>query len=698
MYVDGWRVIGAAIILDPFASPFLGTIPTPQGPIMHHGRMHMFYQCNPYGVVWGNMSWCHVQTQDGSLTRWSRAPIALTPGAESYDHLGVFSGSTTIDTDGTPVIMYTGFSSARQQLQCTAVPTNSSLIAWQRTAGNPVLPHPQVGHGDDNNFRDPTTAWQVGQASGTNWTIATGLQLLGFTGVRLPWFQLPGGCPFCSQRAEHTAWYATGVVSMHVAPAAAPGIASPAWHSPGHWSSGGVLWADPAADVMQSSHASGRNVALECPDVVPAEQVPGTEALTQRCPAGTALMLLKYSVQGVPSMRGMAFHDFFMLGCLNASHAGSVQAPSFEPLHPPQPVDHGQVYASKSYGAQWRWDPANVSMPWRAQPGTGWEGSPTLGERDRVMWGWVRPTSPLHPGLPWAGALTLPRLLRFDPGLQTLIATPAVPSPCSAGGVCEHSGPVHVPAGATVDLPSTAGAVTQAHLHGNISWASTRGVFTPITLRGPASAGEQPPWSLRLVQQPAIGHLPGADLGTPTYRWAPLNQSMYRNNATAAVDACLQLCKADSASCAAWTVTSQDVPDMPADLLRCELKKWWPLEPSQITTCPAGTAMCVSGGIANVWVAVLQVAGSAESAAPQDMGGVLLWPHGDPAQSTQHTLEVSIFRDGALWEMYLAGGRWRCTHTWLPQASPSCGAWSIQAPALDLTWSGAVGVPGSIWE
>ena len=56
---------------------------------------HMFYQYNPYDIVWGNMSWGHAISKD--LVEWEELPVALLP-----DEFGnKWSGSAVIDYKNT---------------------------------------------------------------------------------------------------------------------------------------------------------------------------------------------------------------------------------------------------------------------------------------------------------------------------------------------------------------------------------------------------------------------------------------------------------------------------------------------------------------------------------------------------------------------------------------------------------------------
>jgi beta-fructofuranosidase len=69
--------------------------------------LHRFYQHLPQGCEWGfGLVWGHAVSKD--LIHWEHLPHALLPDAKSPDAAGCFSGCATLDTDGTPVILYTG--------------------------------------------------------------------------------------------------------------------------------------------------------------------------------------------------------------------------------------------------------------------------------------------------------------------------------------------------------------------------------------------------------------------------------------------------------------------------------------------------------------------------------------------------------------------------------------------------------------
>ena len=126
----------------------------PNGMVYVDGTWHLFYQYNPQGNDWGNMSWGHATSTD--LVHWSEQPVALT-----RDELGdIFSGSCVIDKDNTAgfganamVAIYTSASGAQQQSIAYSTDGGKNFT---RYSGNPVIKN------DDDNLRDPKVFWHEG--------------------------------------------------------------------------------------------------------------------------------------------------------------------------------------------------------------------------------------------------------------------------------------------------------------------------------------------------------------------------------------------------------------------------------------------------------------------------------------------------------------------------------------------------------
>lgn len=129
----------------------------PNGLLFHDGVFHLFFQNNPDGGDWGNMSWGHATSSD--LVTWDERPVAI-PCTEQEQ---VFSGSAVVDEHNTAgfagpgqtalVAIYTAAytdGSPRAGLQAQALAYSLDAGAtWARYEGNPVL---DTGARD---FRDP---------------------------------------------------------------------------------------------------------------------------------------------------------------------------------------------------------------------------------------------------------------------------------------------------------------------------------------------------------------------------------------------------------------------------------------------------------------------------------------------------------------------------------------------------------------
>jgi levanase/fructan beta-fructosidase len=130
----------------------------PNGLLYHDGKYHLFYQHNPLGNLWGNMSWGHAIS--GDLYSWEHLPVAI-PYDENF---GIFSGSAVADyrnssgfgssTKPPLVAIYTAHKhDGTHQAQHLAYSLDEGAI-WIKYADNPVL---DLGMKD---FRDPKVTYE----------------------------------------------------------------------------------------------------------------------------------------------------------------------------------------------------------------------------------------------------------------------------------------------------------------------------------------------------------------------------------------------------------------------------------------------------------------------------------------------------------------------------------------------------------
>ena len=132
-------------------TPQYGWMNDPNGMFFKDGVWHLYYQWNPYGSQWENMTWGHSTSRD--LTHWEAQPTAIEP-----DGLGaIFSGSAIVDKDNTTgfgrnavVAMYTSAGSA--QMQSIAYSADGGQT-FTKYSGNPVITQ------NAPDFRDPKVFW-----------------------------------------------------------------------------------------------------------------------------------------------------------------------------------------------------------------------------------------------------------------------------------------------------------------------------------------------------------------------------------------------------------------------------------------------------------------------------------------------------------------------------------------------------------
>lgn len=136
-------------------SPERNWINDPAGLVFDGSQYQLFAQYNPYGDVWGHMSWGHSVSTD--LLSWRELPVALS----EENGVAIFTGSAVVDAKNTSgfgengnaplVAIYTG-NSTRLQTQNLAY-SNDGGRSWTKYGGNPVLDL------HESDFRDPMVFW-----------------------------------------------------------------------------------------------------------------------------------------------------------------------------------------------------------------------------------------------------------------------------------------------------------------------------------------------------------------------------------------------------------------------------------------------------------------------------------------------------------------------------------------------------------
>src|SRR6478609_5982348 len=171
----------------------------PNGLVYSNGTYHLFYQHNPHGEEWGNMSWGHATSTD--LQHWDEQPVAIACDEQE----AIFSGSAVVDVHNTSgfgvrgvpplVAIYTSAYSpasplAGRQAQSLAYSTDDGAT-WTKYAGNPVLDRASADFRDPKVFRYDGDVWECpdlfelpvdGDAGNTRWVLVVNLSPGGIAG------------------------------------------------------------------------------------------------------------------------------------------------------------------------------------------------------------------------------------------------------------------------------------------------------------------------------------------------------------------------------------------------------------------------------------------------------------------------------------------------------------------------------------
>ena len=132
-------------------SPVYGWMNDPNGMFYKDGEWHLYFQYNPFGSLWENMTWGHSVSKD--LVHWEALPNAI-----EADAIGtIFSGSCVVDTRnsagfGKNAIIAYYTSAAEAQTQSMAYSTDGGRT-FTKYEKNPVITS------DIPDFRDPNIFW-----------------------------------------------------------------------------------------------------------------------------------------------------------------------------------------------------------------------------------------------------------------------------------------------------------------------------------------------------------------------------------------------------------------------------------------------------------------------------------------------------------------------------------------------------------
>ena len=149
-------------------TPIYGWMNDPNGMFYKDGVWHLYYQYNPYGSQWENMTWAHSTSTD--LIHWKNHGEVIQP-----DALGtIFSGSSVVDKENTAgfgkdavVAFYTSAGAAQTQSIAYSMDNGET---FKKYVNNPILTS------DVPDFRDPNVFWNE-EVKQWNLILAAGQQM-----------------------------------------------------------------------------------------------------------------------------------------------------------------------------------------------------------------------------------------------------------------------------------------------------------------------------------------------------------------------------------------------------------------------------------------------------------------------------------------------------------------------------------------
>ncbi len=146
-------------------TPVYGWMNDPNGMFYKDGVYHLYFQYNPYGSMWGNMTWGHSTSTD--LVHWTDEGTPIVADAWGT----IFSGSCVVDKDNTAgfgkgavIAFYTSakpspWGDVQSQSMAYSLDNGKTFTKYEH---NPILTS------SERDFRDPKVFWY---APGKHWVM-----------------------------------------------------------------------------------------------------------------------------------------------------------------------------------------------------------------------------------------------------------------------------------------------------------------------------------------------------------------------------------------------------------------------------------------------------------------------------------------------------------------------------------------------
>ncbi len=140
----------------------------PHAPLYYNGMYHLFFQENMTGPYWKLIYWGHLVSPD--MVNWKPVKEAIVSTEDSVVPDGVWSGGSTLDKNGVPLLFFTAGNDSYSKVE--GLISNQNIgVAYPKDLSDPELTEWEIydelaviqkkGEGRTKEFRDPSI-WKVG--------------------------------------------------------------------------------------------------------------------------------------------------------------------------------------------------------------------------------------------------------------------------------------------------------------------------------------------------------------------------------------------------------------------------------------------------------------------------------------------------------------------------------------------------------